>query len=99
LIRCGGYELGAYSFLTKPFNRRELLLQIKNGLEKSSLSREVRRLKALVEERYGIENIIVKQRMHEVMEQVARAAETDSNVCICGESGTGKELIANPFIS
>jgi two-component system response regulator GlrR len=30
-------KMGAYSFLTKPFNRRELLLQIKNGLEKSSL--------------------------------------------------------------
>jgi two-component system, NtrC family, response regulator GlrR len=88
-------KLGAYSFLAKPFNRRELLLQIKNGLEKSSLSREVRRLKALVEERYGIENIIGKsKRMHDVMEQVARAAETDSNVCIIGESGTGKELIA-----
>jgi DNA-binding NtrC family response regulator len=27
---------GAYSYLTKPFNRRELLLQIKNGLEKRS---------------------------------------------------------------
>jgi two-component system response regulator GlrR len=28
------------------------------------------------------------------MEKVAKAAETDSNVCIYGESGTGKELIA-----
>ena len=86
---------GAYSFITKPFNRRELLLQIKNGLEKSSLSREVRRLKALVGERYGVENIIGKsKKMQDVMEQVARAAETDSNVYIYGESGTGKELIA-----
>jgi len=86
---------GAYSYLTKPFNRRELLLQIKNGLEKSSLSREVRRLKALVGERYGFENIIGKsKKMQDVMEQVTRAAETDSNVCIYGESGTGKELIA-----
>ncbi len=86
---------GAYSFLTKPFNRRELLLQIKNGLEKSSLSREIRRLKALVGERYGFENIIGKsKKMQDVMEQVVRAAETDSSVCICGESGTGKELIA-----
>jgi len=86
---------GAYSYLTKPFNRRELLLQIKNGLEKSSLSREVRRLKALVGERYGFENIIGKsKKMQDVMEQVARAAETDSNVCVYGESGTGKELIA-----
>lgn len=86
---------GAYTYITKPINRRELLLHIKNGLEKSSLSREVRRLKALVGERYGFENIIGKSRkMQDVMEQVARAAETDSNVCIYGESGTGKELIA-----
>jgi two-component system response regulator GlrR len=86
---------GAYSYLTKPFNRRELLLQIKNGLEKSTLSREVRRLKTLVEERYGFENIIGKsKKMQEVMERVTRAAKTDSNVCIYGESGTGKELIA-----
>ncbi len=86
---------GAYSYLTKPFDRRELLLQIKNGLEKSSLSREVRRLKALLGERFGFENIIGKSKeMQAVMEQVARAAETDSNVCIHGESGTGKELIA-----
>ena len=86
---------GAYSYLTKPFDRRELLLQIKNGLEKSILSREVRRLKSLVGERYGFENIIGKcKKMQDVMEQVRKAAETDSNVCIYGESGTGKELIA-----
>ena len=86
---------GAYSYLTKPFDRRELLLQIKNGLEKSILSREVRRLKTLVGERFGFENIIGKsKKMQDVMEQVRRAAETDSNVCIYGESGTGKELIA-----
>ena len=86
---------GAYSYLTKPFDRRDLLLQIKNGLEKSSLSREIRRLKALVGERYGFENIIGKsKKMQEVMEQVSRAAETESNVYIHGESGTGKELVA-----
>ncbi len=86
---------GAYSYLTKPFDRRELCLQIKNGLEKSSLSREIRRLRALVGERYEFENIIGKsKKMQEVMEQISRAAEIDSNVCIYGESGTGKELIA-----
>ncbi|MDY6971964.1 MAG: sigma-54 dependent transcriptional regulator [Thermodesulfobacteriota bacterium] len=86
---------GAYSYLTKPFDRRELLLQIKNGLEKSSLSREVRRLKALLGERYGFENIIGKsKKMQEVLAQISRAAVTDSNVFIYGESGTGKELVA-----
>jgi len=86
---------GAYSYLTKPFERRDLILQIKNGLEKSSLSREIRRLKALVGERYGFENIIGKsKKMLDVLERAAKAAETDSSVCIYGESGTGKELIA-----
>ena len=102
---------GAYSYLTKPFDSRELLLQIKNGLEKSSLSREIRRLKGLVGERYGFDNIIGKsKKMQLVMEQVLRASETSANVCISGESGTGKELIAkslhlvsdrkkNPFVA
>ncbi len=86
---------GAYSYLTKPFVGRELCLQIKNGLEKNSLSREIRRLKALVGERYGFKNIIGKsKKMHEVMEHISRTAEIDSSVCIYGESGTGKELIA-----
>lgn len=86
---------GAYSYLTKPFDRRELCLQIKNGLEKSSLSREIRKLRALVGERYEFKNIIGKsKKMQEVMEQISRTAEIDSNVCIYGESGTGKELIA-----
>lgn len=86
---------GAYSYLTKPFDSRELLLQIKNGLEKSSLSREIRRLKGLVGERYGFDNVIGKsKKMQLVMDQVLRASETSANVCIFGESGTGKELIA-----
>jgi two-component system response regulator GlrR len=40
---------GAYSYLTKPFDYRDLLLQIKNGLEKSQLSKEVVRLRNMVE--------------------------------------------------
>ena len=48
----------AYSYLTKPFDYHELLLQIKNGLEKSRLSKEIKRLKNIIKERYGFENII-----------------------------------------
>jgi len=88
-------QKGAYSYLTKPFDHRQLLLQIKNGIERNRLFREVRRLSSIVGERYEFKNIIGKSgKMKGVLEQVARAAETDSNVCIQGESGTGKELIA-----
>jgi two-component system response regulator GlrR len=86
---------GAYSYLTKPFDHEELLLQTRNGLERSRLTREVKNLKKMVKERYGFENIITKsEKMEAVLDQVAHAAETDANVFIEGESGTGKELIA-----
>jgi two-component system response regulator GlrR len=86
---------GAYSYLTKPFDYHELLLQINNSLEKSKLSKEVKRLRDLVKERYGFENVIGKSaKMKGVLEQVAQAAQTDSSIYIEGESGTGKELIA-----
>jgi two-component system response regulator GlrR len=86
---------GAYGYLTKPFDYDELLVQIRNCSEKSGLSKEVKRLKSLVGERYGFENIIGKsEAMRRVLDRVAQAAQVDSFVYISGESGTGKELIA-----
>jgi len=86
---------GAYSYLTKPFDGHELLLQISNCLEKSRLSNEVKMLRNLVKKSYGFDNIIGKsEKLKKVLEQVALASATDSNVYIEGESGTGKELIA-----
>jgi len=86
---------GAYSYLTKPFEYEELLLQTKNCLERRRLTQEVKNLKNMVKERYGFQNIIAKSvAMEKVLEQVARAADSDSNVCVEGESGTGKELVA-----
>ena len=86
---------GAANYLTKPFNYQELQLQIKNCLEKSQLTKEVSTLRNICAVQFGFKNIIGKSEgMKRVLEQVAQAAETDSNVHIDGESGTGKELIA-----
>lgn len=86
---------GAYNYLTKPFDDQELLLQIKNGLQKGSLSREVRQLREEMKEKHGFENIVGKsEKMSKILEQVTQAAKNDSNVYVYGESGTGKELIA-----
>jgi len=86
---------GAYSYLTKPFNYDELLIQTKNCLEKTKLTKEIKSLKKVVKNRYGFDNIIGRsQKMEKVLEQVAKAADSDSTICIEGESGTGKELIA-----
>ena len=86
---------GASTYLTKPFDHQELLLKIKGCLKQRSLSNEVKTLRRMVGDRYQFENIIGRsEKMKRVLEQVAQAANSDSNVYIEGESGTGKELIA-----
>src|ERR1051326_6764159 len=91
----GAMKKGAYSYLTKPFEARELLFQIEKALANRRLNSEVRRLRGLLEERYGFENIAAKsEKMQKILELVARGAKTDSTIYVHGESGTGKELIA-----
>ncbi len=86
---------GAYNYLTKPFDARELGLQIERALENRRLTSEINRLKELLREGYDFENIVAKsEKMREVLEVVSRIAGTESTVYIHGESGTGKELIA-----
>ncbi|NWG02841.1 MAG: sigma-54-dependent Fis family transcriptional regulator [Syntrophaceae bacterium] len=86
---------GAYSYITKPFNPPDLLLQIEKALENRRLTSEIKRLKGLLKEKYEFSNIVAKsEKMQRVLEVVSRIAQTDSTVYIHGESGTGKELIA-----
>lgn len=88
-------QRGAFNYLTKPFDFRELTLQIERALENKRLTSEVKRLKGLVKEKYDFANIIARsENMQKVLEKVSRIAKTDSTVYLYGESGTGKELIA-----
>ncbi|MEQ8151465.1 MAG: sigma-54 dependent transcriptional regulator [Smithellaceae bacterium] len=86
---------GAYIYLTKPFDYRELLLQIKNGIEKSNLSREVKRLRNIIDKDHGLQSVIGRSApMKQVFDLTALAAQSNSSVFISGESGTGKGMIA-----
>ena len=86
---------GAYSYLTKPFDDNDLLLQIEQCIEKTTISCEVKNLNNIVKEKYGVDNIIGQNgKMKKVMAKISQAAATDSIVHIEGDSGTGKELIA-----
>jgi two-component system, NtrC family, response regulator GlrR len=86
---------GAYSYLTKPFEPQDLLLQIERALDHRRLNSEIKRLKGLLEETNNFGNIIARSsRMRSVLDVVTRIAKLDSTVYIHGESGTGKELIA-----
>jgi two-component system, NtrC family, response regulator GlrR len=86
---------GAYSYLTKPFEPQDLLLQIDRALEHRRLSSEINRLKGLLEEKYDFANMIARSaKMRSVLDMVTRIAKLDSTVYLHGESGTGKELVA-----
>ena len=84
---------GAYDFLTKPFEAKDLLYRIEKALEVGRLKIEVDRLRHMVKQRY--DNIIASSaKMQHILNQIAQIASTDSTVCLYGESGTGKELMA-----
>jgi len=86
---------GAYTFLNKPYDPDELLMQIEKAMENQRLLSEVKRLEGLLKEKYEFENIIARsEKMRRVLDLVSRVAPSDSTVYIFGESGTGKELIA-----
>jgi two-component system response regulator GlrR len=86
---------GAYDFLTKPFDAKDLLHRLEKALEVGRLKVEVERLRTLVRERYRFDSIVASsEKMQQILCQVAQIAPTDSTVCLYGESGTGKELIA-----
>ena len=88
-------KLGAYDYLTKPFQVDEVQLIIRNALEKRRLSAENMLLKREMASHSSLSSIIGQsEAMQQVFDVIRKVADTRSNVLICGESGTGKELVA-----
>jgi DNA-binding NtrC family response regulator len=93
-------KLGAYDYITKPFNRDELRLTVRKALEMRGLSEENRRLREELTDRADFRNIIgISRAMEQVFAVVRKVADTEATVLITGESGTGKELVAKAIHS
>jgi len=88
-------KLGAFDYVTKPFEIDELRCLIRKALERKSLMRENTCLKTIISESEGFCELIGKSSpMKRVFKMLGEVAETDSTVLLTGESGTGKELAA-----
>jgi DNA-binding NtrC family response regulator len=86
---------GVFDFLTKPFKNDELLLAVRNGVNKRNLEAENRELKKSFRERFSFDSIVGKSEpMQQIYELIAQVGPSRSTVLINGESGTGKELVA-----
>jgi DNA-binding NtrC family response regulator len=91
----GAMKLGAFDYVTKPFDVEELRVILDKAAERAALVREVEELRTEVGRRYHLENIIGRSAaMQEVFRTVHTVAPLKTTVLITGESGTGKELIA-----
>jgi two-component system response regulator AtoC len=88
-------KLGAFDYLTKPFEEDELLSLVRRALEKRSLEREVVFLRSELARRHDFDELVGQHpEMQQLYHVIAQVARTTTTVLITGESGTGKELVA-----
>src|SRR5262245_38106658 len=87
---------GAFDYITKPFKNEEVLVVVRNAMERRRLVNENRNLRQNIQERYHkFANIIGRSpRMRQVFDLIIQAAPSRSTILVQGESGTGKELVA-----
>ncbi len=86
-------RLGAFDFIEKPFDARELESVVERALTQESV---VRQQGSLANVRSDASHALIGEShaMRQLRAQIKRIAATDETVLIIGESGTGKELVA-----
>src|SRR6266446_2896807 len=92
----GAMKRGAFDYITKPFKNDEVLVILRNALERRSLVAENRTLRQNLQEQYNhFDNIVGRGgAMRRVFDLIIQAAPSRSTILVQGESGTGKELVA-----
>jgi DNA-binding NtrC family response regulator len=86
---------GAFDFLTKPLIDEELEMAIQRALNQRQVIEENRLLRAQLDLRFGMENIVGHDhRMRRMFDMIDSVADTRATVLVTGESGTGKSLVA-----
>ena len=89
-------KLGAFDFITKPFQLEKMRKSIDNGLEANRLRSENKRWEKVLTQTDPFTDFIgVSPRMKDVFEKIGKIGSSQAaTVLIQGESGAGKELVA-----
>jgi len=84
---------GALDYIRKPFRMEELILRLKEALDRVRIKKSLKNLREEKLEEFRI--IGINDKMKQIREKIKKVAATTSSILIFGESGTGKELVAN----
>ena len=87
-------QLGAYDYITKPFDLEDMLATIKRYFDWQELNDQVIELSTRLTGAEPETFIGNSTAMQEVYKTIGRVARSDATVLISGETGTGKELVA-----
>ncbi|MFQ5599922.1 MAG: sigma-54-dependent transcriptional regulator, partial [Candidatus Krumholzibacteriia bacterium] len=88
-------RLGAFDYVTKPFQCDQLVLLVARAAERRRLVLETRELRQQLGAQRGVEALVGRSpQIERVRERILLAAESDVTVLVSGETGTGKELVA-----
>jgi len=89
-------KLGAYDYITKPFDFEELRMTIQRALDGSSMRRETGPLRTRDVGRFSLESIVGNSPAMESVRQMVQKLATSqaTTILLQGESGTGKDLVA-----
>jgi DNA-binding NtrC family response regulator len=94
-VAAGAARLGAFDFVSQPFDFRDLGHVLRSALEKVRRERQGQHLEAALKAHDPFPEIVGRSPgIKRVLALIAKAAPTHSPVLIQGESGTGKELVA-----
>jgi len=85
-------KLGAFDYLTKPFDNEEFKITVRRALDYFSVFNELSNLKSANPSSGGIKG--ESKAIKNILAEISRISLTFNNILITGESGTGKELAA-----
>jgi len=87
---------GAFDYVTKPFKNDEVLVVVRNAVERRQLKAENTALRQTIQaQQHNFAGLIGRSPpMRQVFNLIIQAAPSRSTILVTGESGTGKELVA-----
>lgn len=88
-------KLGAFDYITKPFEDDELFVAIEKALQFEKLETENKKLRGRLKRAESDKQLIgASKAFRQLKSMIHKIADTDATILVTGESGTGKEVVA-----